>query len=186
MAPAARARPLPPLTSPAGLLENGPSVSRAGCAKRPPTKEPLACLVLECQPVAGVRGRVSPVSSSPRPQPPCRPALPELQSGSRPCWPQPAGPRSEGPACPDPPCGPRLPGRPAPCSRWQPPDVAPQNRPGGQLPRGPVREDGRCGSRGPEVPERPAPSQCSCSSPQTWAGTASCTWRRWAAAGSGR
>ena len=48
-----------------------------GCAKQPPTKEPLGCLALECQPVAGVRGRATPLPSSPRPppQPHCLPGL---------------------------------------------------------------------------------------------------------------
>lgn len=70
MAPAALALPLPPadLTQLAGRRMS-PLCPVRGRAKQPPTKEPLACLVLECQPVAGVRGRVGPVSSSPRPQP---------------------------------------------------------------------------------------------------------------------
>lgn len=48
-----------------------------GCAKQPPTKEPLACLALECQPAAGVRGRATPLPSSPwpPPQPHCLPSV---------------------------------------------------------------------------------------------------------------
>lgn len=141
------------LTDPSSLLTSplparrrmGPVCSVQGCAKQPPTKEPLGCLALECQPVAGVRGRATPLSSSPRPppQPHCLPGLA--------CELVPApGPAVSSLACP---CrwGHSLPrstqkharvwlaGQQAPCSRWQPPSggsrgiqAAPQNRPGRQ------------------------------------------------------
>lgn len=98
-----------------------------GCAKRPPTKEPLVSLGLECQPAAGVRGRAAPVPSSPRawPRPYCLPGI----AGALVLAP---GPGVFSPACPCHlgtsllrlaqkdaqmrPVGPQLPGQQAPCS----------------------------------------------------------------------
>lgn len=166
------------------LQENGPSVLRAGLCQAAPNKGALVCSVLECQPAAGVR------DGPPQCPPPgglgsshtayqAVPTQAQLQALLSPAL---LVPVARGTAFPDPPrnmpwaagalllmaaprCGPGSGGL----------RVAPWNRPSGQPLEGP--------GEGSRVPEPPALLQCSCSSPQTWAGTASCTWRRSATAG---
>lgn len=96
-----------PGTPPADLTQGAcrrmsPVCPVRGSAKQSPTKEPLACLALECQPAAGVGDR--PLQCPP----PCglgpsHTALPEHQSSSRPCRPSLTGPCGSGTAFPDPP-----------------------------------------------------------------------------------
>lgn len=192
---------LPLLTSPAGPREKEFSVSRAGCAKQPLTKEPLACLALESQPAAGVRGRAAPGPPPPvaQPRPHCRPALHEHAPAPGPAVPSltcPCGLGQTHPErCPGELAGPRCPWVAGALFLMATPRcglssgvlrAAPQNRPSGQPLEGPD-EGARGRGRGrAAAPEPRALLQCSCSSPQTWAGTASCTWRRSAAAGSAR
>lgn len=159
MASAARALPLPPadLTQLA-CRRMSPVCPVRGCAKQPPTKEPLACLVPECQPVAGVRGRVGPVSSSPWPQP-SPTAGPSSSPAPGPAVPSPLVHVARGQPAQTHPAGPWLPWAACALLLMAAPRCGSSEQAKRAAPEGPG-EGGRGGGRGrgrTEVPEsRPA------------------------------